>query len=216
MSTIYVHVGYPGSGFAYFPPGFAHKGDQRWSKKDQDRTRRVLSNALFTFPLMPPKSKKNPKYYQKITKKRYTFSKSHHDLPIEETKTSNSHRPIELDELYRMYSFLLKFHAFISPKIAKYLQNLRFSRKLHHGLPIEETKISNLHRPIEHDELYRIDSFLLKFHAFISPKIAKYLQNLRFSRKLHHDSLIEGTKASNLRRQIELDELYRMHYLLFL
>ena len=55
-----------------------------------------------------------------------------------------------------------------------------------------------------------MDSFLLKFHAFISPKTAKYLQNLRFSRKLHHVSPIEGTKISNLHRPIELVELYRM------
>ena len=55
-----------------------------------------------------------------------------------------------------------------------------------------------------------MDSFLLKFHAFISPKTAKYLQNLRFSRKLHHDAPIEATKTSNLYRSIELDELYRM------
>ena len=55
-----------------------------------------------------------------------------------------------------------------------------------------------------------MDSFIFKFHACISPKTAKYLQNLRFSRKLHHDSPIEGTKTSNLYRPIELDELYRM------
>ena len=106
--------------------------------------------------------------------------------------------------------FILEFHAFISPKTPKYLQHLGFSRKLHHDSPIERTKTSNLHRPIELDELYRMDSFLLKFHAFIFPKTAKYLQNLRFSRKLHHDSPIEGTKTSNLYRSIELDELYLM------
>ena len=55
-----------------------------------------------------------------------------------------------------------------------------------------------------------MDSLLLKFHALIFPKTAKYLQNPRFSRKLHHDSPIEGTKTSNLHRSIELDELYRM------
>ena len=55
-----------------------------------------------------------------------------------------------------------------------------------------------------------MDSFLLKFHAFISTKTAKYLQNLRFSGKLHHDSPIEEAKTSNLYRLIELDELYRM------
>ena len=109
-----------------------------------------------------------------------------------------------------MESFLLKFHAFISHKTAKYLRNLTFSRKLYHDSPIEGTKTSNLYRSIELDELYRIDSFLLKFHAFISPKTAKYLHNLRFSWKLHHDSSIEGTKTSNLYRSIELDELYRI------
>ena len=149
---------------------------------------------------------KTPKYLQN-----FRFSrKLHHNSPIEGTKISNLHRPIELDELYRMDSFLFKFHACISPKTAKYLQNPRFSRKLHHDSPIEGTKTSNLYRPIELDELYRMDSFLFKFHACISHKTAKYLQNPRFSRKLHHDSPIEGTKTSNLYRPIELDELYRM------
>ena len=106
--------------------------------------------------------------------------------------------------------FLFKCHACISHKTAKYLQNPRFSRKVHHNSPIEGTKISNLYRLIELDELYRIDSFLLKYHACISPKTAKYLQNPRFSRKLHHDLPIEGTKTSNLHRPIELDKLYRM------
>ena len=55
-----------------------------------------------------------------------------------------------------------------------------------------------------------MDSFLLKFHAFISTKTAKYLRNRRFSRKLIHDSPIEGTKTSNLYRSIELEELYRI------
>ena len=90
------------------------------------------------------------------------------------------------------------------------LRNLRFSRKLHHDSTIEGIKTSNLHRPIELDELYRIDWFLLKFHAFISHKTVKYLQNLRFSWKLHHDSSIQGSKTSNLYRSIELDELYRI------
>ena len=151
-------------------------------------------------------SHKTPKYLQN-----FRFSrKLHHDSPIDGTKTSNLHRPIELDELYRMDPFVLKFHAFISHKTAKYLQNPRFSRKLHHDSPIEGTKISNLHRPIELDELYRMDPFLLKFHACISHKTPKYLQNPRFSRKLYHDSPLEGTKTSNLHRPIELDELYRM------
>ena len=109
-----------------------------------------------------------------------------------------------------MDSSPLKSHASISSKTAKYLQNVRFSHKLYHDSPIEGTKTSNLYRPIELHELYRINSFLLKLHACISPKTAKYLQNLRFSHKLYHDSPIEGTKTSNLHRPIELDELYRM------
>ena len=163
-----------------------------------------------------PKPKKNPKYYQKITKKCYTFSKSNHDSPIEGTKISNLFRPIELHALYRIESFLLKFHAFISPKTPKYLQNLEFSWKLHHDSPIEGSKTSSLYRPIELYQLYRIDSFLLKFHAFISRKTAKYLENLRFCRKLHHDSPIVGTKNWNLHTPIEFNKLYRMQYLLFL
>ena len=96
------NVGYPGSGFAYFPLRFAHKGDQNRIRRDQDRTRRALSNAPFTFPLMPPQTQEKSKILSKITEKRYAFSKSHHDLPIEGTKTSDTYRPIELDELYRM------------------------------------------------------------------------------------------------------------------
>ena len=90
--------------------------------------------------------------------------------------------------------FLLKLYASISTKTSKYLQNPRFSRKLHHDSPIERTETSDLYRPIELVELYRTDSFLLKFHACTYPKTAKHFQNLRFSRKLHHDSPIEGTK----------------------
>ena len=67
-----------------------------------------------------------------------------------------------------MDSFLLKFHACISPKAAKYLQNPEFSRKLHHDSPSEGTKTSNLYRSVE---LYRMDLFLLKFHACISLKL---------------------------------------------
>ena len=106
--------------------------------------------------------------------------------------------------------FLLQCHAFISSKTAKYLQNVRFSRKLHQDLPIDGSKTSNLRRPIELDKFYRMDWFLLQCDAFISPKTAKYLENVRFSRKLHQDSPIDGSKTSNLRRPIELDELVRM------
>ena len=174
LTTSRSNVAYPGSGFAYFPLGFAHNGDQRRSKRDQDRTRRACTNALFTLPLTRPQTPEKSKILSKNNeKKRYTFSKAHHDSPIEGTKISNLHRPIELDELYRMDSFLLKFHACIS---AKYLQNPGFSRKLPHDSPSDGTKTSNLYRSVELDELYRMDSFLLKFHACISPKTAKYLQ----------------------------------------
>ena len=95
------HVGYPGSGLAHFPLGFAHKGDQRQSKRGQDRTRRALSNALFTFPLTPSQTAEKSKILSKNNeKKHYTFSKPHHDSPIEGTKVSNLHQPIELVKLY--------------------------------------------------------------------------------------------------------------------
>ena len=106
--------------------------------------------------------------------------------------------------------FLVQLHACICPKTRKYLQNARFSRKVHHDSPIEGRKNSNLYRPMELDELYRIDWFLVKFHGVICAKTAKYLQNVRFSLKLHHDSAIGESKISNLHRPIELGELYRM------
>ena len=62
-------VGYPGSGFAYFPLRFAHKGDQNRIKRDQDRTRRALSNALFTFPLMSPQTQEKSKILSKNNEK---------------------------------------------------------------------------------------------------------------------------------------------------
>ena len=67
-----MNVGYSGSGFAYFPLGFVHKGDQRRSKRDQDRTRRALSNALFTFPLTPPKTPEKSKILSKHNEKKAT------------------------------------------------------------------------------------------------------------------------------------------------
>ena len=63
------NVGYPGSGFAYFPLRFAHKGDQNRIKRDQDRTRRARTNALFTFPLMPPKTQEKSKIRAKNNEK---------------------------------------------------------------------------------------------------------------------------------------------------
>ena len=67
-----MNVGYSGSGFAYFPLGFAHKGDQRRNKRDQDRTRRALSNALFTFPLTPPQTPEKSKILSKNNEKNAT------------------------------------------------------------------------------------------------------------------------------------------------
>ena len=66
------NVGYPGSRFAYFPLGFAHKGDQRRSKRDQDRTRRALSNALYTFPLTPPQIPEKSKILSENNEKNAT------------------------------------------------------------------------------------------------------------------------------------------------
>ena len=67
-----MNVGYSGSGFAYFPLGLAHKGDQRRSKTDQDRTRRALSNALFTFSLTPPQIPEKSKILSKNNEKNAT------------------------------------------------------------------------------------------------------------------------------------------------
>ena len=126
MSRLF-YVGYPGSGLAYFPWGFAHKGDQNWIKRDQDRTRRARTNALFTFLLMSSQTQEKSKIRAKYNEKKpETFSKCHHDSLIEGIKTSNTYRPIELDELVRMDSFLLKFHACISrntSKISDFLEN---------------------------------------------------------------------------------------------
>ena len=67
--VININVGYPGSGFAYFPLEFAHKGDQNRIKRDQDRTRRALSNALFTFPMTPPQAQEKSKILSKNNEK---------------------------------------------------------------------------------------------------------------------------------------------------
>ena len=71
-ASLITNVGYPGSGFMYFPLGFAHKGDQRRSKRDQDRTRRALSNALFTFSLTPPQTTEKSKILSKDNGKHAT------------------------------------------------------------------------------------------------------------------------------------------------
>ena len=74
-STLEIDVGYLGSGFAYFPVEFAQKGDQRRSKRDQDRTRRALSNALFTFSLTPPQTQEKSKIlYDRFHGKRTTYT----------------------------------------------------------------------------------------------------------------------------------------------
>ena len=45
------NVGYFGAGFDYFSKGFVHTPDQNEIEADQDKTRRALSNALFTSSL---------------------------------------------------------------------------------------------------------------------------------------------------------------------
>ena len=67
-----MNVGYSGSGFAYFPLGFAQKGDQRRSKRDQDKTRRARTNALFTFSLTPPQIPEKSKIRAKNNEKNAT------------------------------------------------------------------------------------------------------------------------------------------------
>ena len=53
IGTVYDDVGYLGAGFDYFSKGFVHTPDQKEIEADQDRTRRALSNALFTFSVAP-------------------------------------------------------------------------------------------------------------------------------------------------------------------
>ena len=71
-ASLITNVGYPRSGFAYFPLGFAHRGNQRRSKRDQDRTQRALSNALFTFPLTPPQTPEKSKILSNNNEKNAT------------------------------------------------------------------------------------------------------------------------------------------------
>ena len=71
-ASLITNVGYSGSRFAYFPLGFAQEGDQRRSKRDQDRTRRALSNALFTFSLTPPQTTEKSKILSKNNGKNAT------------------------------------------------------------------------------------------------------------------------------------------------
>ena len=70
MKRNFFDVGYPGSGVAYFPVGFAQKGDQRRSERDQDRTRRARTNALFTFPLTPTQTPEKSKILSKNNEKK--------------------------------------------------------------------------------------------------------------------------------------------------
>ena len=72
-----MNVGYSGSGFAYFPLGLAHKRDQRRSKRDQDRTQRALSNALYTFSLTPPQIPEKSKILSKNNEKNATHLVNH-------------------------------------------------------------------------------------------------------------------------------------------
>ncbi len=56
-----IDVGYLTGGFEYFQGRFAWELDQVRPKVDQDRTRRALSNALFTFSKRPPLTGEKPK-----------------------------------------------------------------------------------------------------------------------------------------------------------
>ncbi len=62
------HVGYLSARFEYFQDRFAHKAVQ-------DRTRRALSDGLFTFFPRPFHHRENPKKLQKKWKKDALFSK---------------------------------------------------------------------------------------------------------------------------------------------
>ena len=63
------HVGYLGTEFHYFSKGFVRTSDQNKIKEDQDRTRRALSNALFTFSLALFQAGEKPQILQKNDKK---------------------------------------------------------------------------------------------------------------------------------------------------
>ena len=66
-------VGYLGAEFDYFSKGFVHKPDQNKIKADQDRTRRALSNALFTFSLALLQTGEKPQILQKNHEKNHIF-----------------------------------------------------------------------------------------------------------------------------------------------
>ena len=67
------NVGYLGAGFDYFSNGFVHTPDQNEIKADQDRTRRALSNALFTFSLALLQTGEKPQILQKNDEKNHIF-----------------------------------------------------------------------------------------------------------------------------------------------
>jgi hypothetical protein len=74
------NVGYLLAGFEYFQGGFAHEVDQSGPRVDQDRTRRALSDGLFTFLLRPYYHRENPKILQKNgTKTNKTLADSHRE-----------------------------------------------------------------------------------------------------------------------------------------
>ena len=69
------NVGYLGAGFDYFSKEFVHTPDQNEIKAEQDRTRRVLSNALFTFSLALFQTGEKPQILQKNDEKIIYFLK---------------------------------------------------------------------------------------------------------------------------------------------
>ena len=67
------YAGYLGAGFDYFSKGFVHTPDQNEITADQDRTRRALSNALFTFSLALLQTKEKTQILQKNDEKNHIF-----------------------------------------------------------------------------------------------------------------------------------------------
>ena len=72
---LYTYVGYLGAGIDYFSKGFVHTPDQNEIKADQDRTRRALSNAPFTFSLALLQTGEKPQILQKNDAKIIYFLK---------------------------------------------------------------------------------------------------------------------------------------------
>ena len=69
------HLGFLGAGFDHFSKGFVHTPDQNEIKADQDRTRRALSNVLFTFSLALLQTGEKPQILQKNYEKIIYFLK---------------------------------------------------------------------------------------------------------------------------------------------